>query len=68
MNYPWGVKDFYRTERGTTLRIGRSADGALAVEVLKDGAWTSAPIGMMGLRLDPRTRRLKASEIRALPD
>ncbi|HSL16172.1 MAG TPA: hypothetical protein VK962_07815 [Actinomycetota bacterium] len=61
------MKDIYRTERGTTLRIARSDEGALAVEVLKDGMWASAPIAMAGLRLQPGTRRLRASEIRNLP-
>jgi hypothetical protein len=62
------MKDFYRTERGTTLRIGKSEEGALAVEVLKDGVWTSAPIAMVGLRLQPGTRRLRASEVKNLPN
>jgi hypothetical protein len=59
--------DFYRTEAGKTLRIRESEDGMLTVEVLKDGVWTSAPLGMIGLRLQPTTRRLRASEVRALP-
>jgi hypothetical protein len=59
--------DFYRTEAGKTLRIRESEDGMLTVEVLKDGVWTSAPLGMIGLRLAPTTRRLRASEVRALP-
>lgn len=62
------MKDFYRTELGKTLRIGESDDGMLTVEVLKDGAWHSAPLGMIGLRLAPKTRRLSLSEVRALPD
>jgi hypothetical protein len=61
------MKDFYRTELGKTLRVGESADGMLSVEILKDGAWTSAPLGMIGLRLSPGTKRLTASEIKALP-
>lgn len=64
--YPMPV-DFYRTEEGKTLRIGESDDGMLSVEILKDGAWTAAPLGMIGLRLSPETRRLKASEIKTLP-
>jgi hypothetical protein len=55
--------DFYRTREGKTLRIGESDDGMLSVEILKDGAWT-----MIGLRLSPETRRLKASEIKTLPN
>jgi hypothetical protein len=39
----------------------------LSVEILKDGAWTAAPLGMIGLRLQPSTRRLKASEVKTLP-
>ena len=65
--YPVPV-DFYRTGEGKTLRIGESDDGMLSVEILKDGAWTAAPLGMIGLRLSPETRRLKASEIKALPN
>jgi hypothetical protein len=60
--------DFYRTGEGKTLRIGESDDGMLSVEILKDGAWTAAPLGMIGLRLSPETRRLKASEIKTLPN
>ena len=30
-------------------------------------SWTAAPLGMIGLRLQPTTRRLKASEVKALP-
>jgi hypothetical protein len=62
------MKDFFRTELGKTLRIGESEDGMLSVEILKDGAWQMAPLGMIGLRLAPRTRRLTATEVRALPD
>jgi hypothetical protein len=50
--------DFYRTQEGKTLRIGESEDGMLSVEIL----------GMIGLRLQPTTRRLKASEIKTLPN
>jgi hypothetical protein len=39
----------------------------LSVEVLKDGEWERAPLGMIGLRLSPTTRRLTSSEIKALP-
>ncbi len=61
------MKDFYRTELGKTLRIGESEDGMLSVEVLKDGVWTSGPLGMIGLRLAPSTRRLTRAEVKALP-
>ena len=60
--------DFYRSQEGKTLRIGETEDGMLSVEILKDGAWTAAPLGMIGLRLQPTTRRLKASEVKALPN
>lgn len=59
--------DFYRTEQGKTLRIGESEDGMLSVEILKDGEWRDAPLGMIGLRLSPRTRRLSIAEIKTLP-
>jgi hypothetical protein len=62
------VVSFYRTALGKTLRIQESEDGMLRVEVLKDGAWTSAPIGMIGLRLAPTTKRLTPTQVRALPD
>lgn len=61
------MRDFYRTELGKTLRIGESEDGMLTVEILKDGVWTEAPLGMIGLRLSPQTRRLTATEVKALP-
>lgn len=68
MRYRHGVRSFYRTAQGKTLRIAETEDGMLSVEVLKDGEWTTAPLGMIGLRLSPATRRLKASEVKALPD
>jgi hypothetical protein len=61
------VTDFYRTERGITIRVTTSDDGGLQVQLLKNGAWEQAPAGMMGLRLSPGTKRLRASEIKALP-
>jgi hypothetical protein len=61
------VTDFYRTERGITIRVTTSDDGGLQVQLLKNGAWEQAPVGMMGLRLSPGTKRLRASEIKALP-
>jgi hypothetical protein len=61
------VTEFYRTERGITLRVTTSDDGGLNVQLLKDGIWAPAPVGMMGLRLSPGTRRLRASEVKALP-
>lgn len=61
------MRDFYRTELGKTLRIGESEDGMLSVQILKNGEWQDAPLGMIGLRLSPRTRRLTSAEIEALP-
>ncbi|HEX6329882.1 MAG TPA: hypothetical protein VF129_01140 [Actinomycetota bacterium] len=62
------MQDFYRTELGKTLRIRESDDGMLTVDLLKDGIWTAAPRGMIGLRIAPETRRLTRSEIRTLPE
>jgi hypothetical protein len=59
--------EVFRTELGKTLRVEESADGALSVEILKEGVWTAAPRGMIGLRLAPNSRRLTAAEIRTLP-
>lgn len=61
------MKAFYRTEMGKTLRVEESEDGALSVDILKDGSWTEAPRGMIGLRLAPSTKRLTSTEIKRLP-
>ena len=61
------MREFVRTELGKTLRIEESDEGALRVEILKEGVWTTAPRGMIGLRLSPSTRRLTAAEVLALP-
>ena len=61
------MTEFYRTARGVTLRVTISEEGGVNVQLLKDGTWTQAPVGMMGLRLSPSTRRLRASEVKALP-
>lgn len=61
------VRDFYRTAMGKTLRVEESDEGSLTVKVLKDGAWADAPLGMVGLRISPTTRRLTAREISNLP-
>lgn len=61
------MKDFFRTAMGKTIRVEESDDGMLSVRVLKDGTWTDAPLGMIGLRLAPTTRRLTAREIDTLP-
>jgi hypothetical protein len=59
--------EFFRTELGKTLRVDESDEGALSVDILKDGIWSEAPRGMIGLRLSPGSRSLTASEILALP-
>lgn len=61
------MREFFRTELGKTLRIDESDEGALRIEILKEGAWTSAPRGMIGLRLESSTHRLTAAEVLALP-
>jgi hypothetical protein len=52
---------------GKTLRVEETEEGTLTVAVLKEGSWAAAPLGMIGLRLSPNTRRLTASEIKNLP-
>ena len=59
--------EFFRTELGKTLRVDESDEGALSIDILKDGIWSEAPRGMIGLRLSPGSRTLTASEILALP-
>lgn len=65
--YPVEVRDIFRTAMGKTIRVDETDDGALTVEVLRDGTWMRAPLGMIGLRLSPMTRRLTAREIDGLP-
>ena len=48
--------EFFRTELGKTLRVDESDEGALSVDVLKEGVWSEAPYGMIGLRLSPGSR------------
>jgi hypothetical protein len=64
---PEATTNFFRTELGKTLRVDESADGAISVDILKDGEWLEAPRGMIGLRLSPSSRRLTAAEIVSLP-
>ena len=59
--------EFFRTELGKTLRVDESDEGALSIDILKEGIWSEAPRGMIGLRLSPGSRSLTASEILALP-
>ena len=61
------MAEFFRTEQGKTLRMQESDEGAVRVDILKQGGWVSAPRGMIGLRLSKGTRRLTAAEARALP-
>lgn len=65
--YTWLMKDFFRTELGKTLRVEESEEGTLTVNILKEGVWSPAPRGMIGLRLSPSSRNLTAREILALP-
>lgn len=58
---------FFRTELGKTLRVEQDSEGALRADILKDGMWSEAPRGMIGLRLDNGTRSLSPAEILALP-
>jgi hypothetical protein len=51
----------------TIWRVTESEDGALKVEVLRDGDWVPGRIGMVGLRLHPATIRLSEKAIRDLP-
>jgi hypothetical protein len=64
---PVSAWDFFRTELGKTIRVEEDGDGALRVDMLKDGTWAQAPRGMIGLRLSHTTRRLSSQEILALP-
>ena len=57
----------YQTELGTIFRISEGNDGHLSVQMLKQSLWVPGPIAMVGLRLAPRTARLTARQIRALP-
>jgi hypothetical protein len=58
---------FFRTELGKTLRVEEDGEGALRVDILKDGMWSQAPRGMIGLRLEAGSRSLTPAEILALP-
>ena len=64
---PGSAWDFFRTELGKTLRVEEDSEGALRVDMLKDGTWSQAPRGMIGLRLEHSTRSLTPAEILALP-
>ncbi len=64
---PDATTNFFQTELGKTLRIDETDEGAISVDILKDGVWSEAPRGMIGLRISPGSRRLTAAEILALP-
>ena len=61
------VWNYFRTESGKTLRVKEDPEGSLRIDVLKEGVWTEAPRGMIGLRLSSGSRDLTAAEISALP-
>jgi hypothetical protein len=61
---PAGV---YKTESGMVFRVSKTPEMGLRVEVLRDGAWEAGRIGMVGLRLSPTTKTLRAKAIGALP-
>jgi hypothetical protein len=61
------VWQFFRTGLGKTLRVEEDLEGALRVDILKEGVWSQAPRGMIGLRLSSDSRNLTAAEILALP-
>ena len=58
---------YFRTEQGKTLRVREDPEGTLKIDILKDGDWSEAPRGMIGLRLSPGSRDLTPAEISALP-
>jgi hypothetical protein len=64
---PEATTNFFRTELGKTLRVDETDEGAFSGDILKEGVWSEAPRGMIGLRLSPGSRRLTAAEILALP-
>jgi hypothetical protein len=59
--------NYFRTESGKTLRVKEDPEGSLRIDVLKEGVWTEAPRGMIGLRLSAGSRDLTAAEIKSLP-
>ena len=61
------VWNYFRTELGKTLRVREDPEGTLRIDILKDGVWSEAPRGMIGLRLSAGSRDLTQAEISALP-
>jgi hypothetical protein len=49
------------------LRISESDEGALRVEILEQGSWSTGPVRLAGLRLSSTTRKVTGAELRALP-
>ena len=58
----------YQQQGGKIWRVVQAADGGIKVEILDEGKWVPGPIGMVGLRLSPGTKRLSPEKIRDLPD
>jgi hypothetical protein len=58
----------YRTKGGLVMRVIEADDGGLRVETLDGDEWVAGRIGMVGLRLDPSTTKLTASEMKLLPE
>ena len=57
----------YRTSSGMIFRVTETPDGGLKVESLRDGSWVPGRIGIVGLRLEPSTRKLGTAALRSLP-
>ena len=57
----------YRTASGMIFRVSQGGDAYLLVETLEETGWTRAQPGIMGLRVNPTTRRLTAKQVLALP-
>ena len=57
----------YRTVSGMIFRVSQGGEGYLLVETLEETGWTKAQPGVVGLRINPTTRRLTANQVLALP-
>jgi hypothetical protein len=57
----------YKTESGLIFRVSEPLGGHLSVETLGQAGWESGSIGMIGLRVAPRTVRLTARQVLRLP-
>jgi hypothetical protein len=58
----------YRTGSGMIFRVTLTEDGHLSVHILKEDAWETGPIGMVGLRRVKGTRRLTKEQVAVLVD